>query len=82
MNADLSPIFTAATPLIYNAEGLLVERTFEDAVMRNYDVRTLKDDSGVVQLYYSFPTRELLIISESSYSFAELLARLRAARKL
>jgi hypothetical protein len=82
MNADLAPIYTSLPPLMYNADGLLVERSFEDLVMRNYDTRALKDDAGIVQLYYSFPTRDLLIIAESPYSFAEILARLRAERRL
>ena len=62
--------------------GTLTERKFEDTVMRNYDVRALKDDQGQVQLYYSFPTRNVLIIAESPYSFTEILSRLRADRRL
>ncbi len=50
--------------------------------MRNYDVRALKDDAGQIQLYYSFPTRDILIIAESPYSFGEILSRLRADRRL
>ena len=50
--------------------------------MRNYDVRALKDDDGTIQLYYSFPTRNVLIIAESPFSFTEILSRLRADRRL
>lgn len=82
MNADLSPVFTRVPPFARTPDGILVERAFEDGVMRNFDVRALKDDAGVVQLYYALPTRELLIIAESPYSFAEILARLRAERRL
>ena len=82
INGDLSPIFTGVPRLLQNPDGLVVERAFEDAIMRNYDVRTLKDDAGNIQLYYSFPTREFLIIAESPYSFTEILSRLRAERKL
>jgi len=82
LNADLSPFFTGLSPLIKNSEGLVVERTFSDSVMQNFDTRVLKDDAGVTQLYYSFPTRSLLIIAESQYSFPEVLSRLRAERKL
>lgn len=81
MNAELSPVFTAVPPLIQE-EGLLKKRPFKDIVMRNYDVRALTDDRGDVQLYYSFPTRDILIIAESSYSFTEVLSRLRADRRL
>jgi len=50
--------------------------------MRNYDARALKDDAGQIQLYYSFPTRNILIIAESPYTFAEVLSRLQAERRL
>lgn len=82
MNADLEPLFTLMPPQARADDGTLIERKFEDTVMRNYDVRALKDDGGQVQLYYSFPTRNVLIIAESPYSFTEILSRLRADRRL
>lgn len=82
MNADLEPLFTVLPPQAAGPSGSVVERKFEDTVMRNYDVRALKDDSGMIQLYYSFPTRNVLIIAESPYSFNEILSRLRADRRL
>ena len=82
MNADLAPAFTTVSDTRLGADGLLEKRAFEDLIMRNYDVRALKDDTGIVQLYYSFPTRGFLIIAESPHSFAEILSRLRAERKL
>jgi hypothetical protein len=82
MNADLTPIFTSVPLLKRQADGLLSERQFEDTVMQNFDVRELKDDNGDTQLYYSFPTRTILIIAESKYSFPEILSRLRADRRL
>jgi hypothetical protein len=82
INQDLSPIFTFVSPQSQGPDGLVNLRTFEDVVMNNYDVRVLKDDSGVVQLYYSFPSRNILIIAESPYSFTEILSRLRADRRL
>lgn len=82
LNADLSPIFTPVPSQKMGPGGLPTTREFEDTVMRNYDVRALTDDSGQIQLYYSFPTRDVLIIAESAYSFSEVLSRLRADRKL
>lgn len=82
MNADLAPAFTSMPVQTIGASGLPEKRLFEDVVMRNYDVRALKDDAGEIQLYYSFPTRSILVISESPYSFTEVLSRLRAERKL
>lgn len=82
INADLSPMFTSVSMQAKDTQGLPRTRVFEDTVMRNYDVRALKDDSGTIQLYYSFPTRNILIIAESPYSFSEILSRLRADRRL
>lgn len=82
MNSDLAPLFTEVSKQTLGPDGLPVERVFTDTVMRNYDVRTLADESGAVQLYYSFPTRNILIIAESPFSFAEILSRLRADRRL
>lgn len=82
MNADLAPVFTPVTVQAVGPGGLPVKRRFEDVVMRNYDVRALKDDRGEVQLYYSFPSRSFLVIAESPYSFTEISTRLRAERKL
>ncbi|MBI4094148.1 hypothetical protein HY417_04240 [Candidatus Kaiserbacteria bacterium] len=82
LSADLSPVFTPVLDQVIGSGGLPEKRRFEDVVMRNYDVRVLKDDAGTIELYYSFPTRALLIIAESPYSFTEILSRLRAERKL
>lgn len=82
MSAELQPIFTPLPPYELSPEGLPVERAFRDTLMRNYDVRAMKDDAGAIQLFYSFPTRNILIIAESPYSFTEALSRLRAERKL
>lgn len=82
MNADLSPAFTPVPATKLDSNGIPSQRIFIDDVMRNYDVRELKDDAGQVQLYYSFPSPKLLIISESPYSFPELLSRLQSVRRL
>lgn len=82
MNSGLAPVFTSVPDQITGVSGLPEKRRFDDIVMRNYDVRALKDDAGTIELYYSFPTRALLVIAESAYSFTEILNRLRAERKL
>ena len=83
MDSDLSPLFAGVPPLVPAQNGALpAERTFQDLVMRNYDVRALENDNGSVVLYYSFPTPELLVISGSPYTFPEVLSRLQAERKL
>lgn len=82
MDTDLSPIFNSVPMTMTSAGGLPVARTFQDTVMRNYDVRELTDDSGNIVLYYSFPTPNILVIAESPYSFTEILSRLQAEREL
>ncbi|MDO8552460.1 MAG: hypothetical protein Q7S01_02925 [bacterium] len=82
MNADLSPIFTTVPAQTIDERGVLVDRQFQDELLNNFDVRVLRDDSGAIQMLYSFPTRTMLIISESPYSFTESLSRLRASRQL
>ncbi|MEK7134077.1 MAG: hypothetical protein AAB804_03325 [Patescibacteria group bacterium] len=82
LNADLAPAFTAVPRLKTDQSGIPVQRTFQDLVMRNYDVRALKDDAGEIQLYYSFPTQNMLVIAESPYSFTEVLSRLQANRQM
>ncbi len=82
MNADLTPMFSGVPSLRRGSDGSLGNRQFEDVVIRNYDVRALKDDAGVIQLYYTFPTRDLLIIAESPFSFGEIISRLRAERRI
>jgi hypothetical protein len=82
INGDLAPIFTPVPPQTTDEKGLFVDRQFQDTLINNYDVRVLRDDSGTIQLMYSFPTRNMLIIAESPYSFTEALSRLRASRQL
>jgi hypothetical protein len=82
INAELSPLFVRVPDLTIGDDGLVQTRTFSDLVMRNYDVRALTDDSGAIALYYSFPTRNMLIVAESPYTFTELLSRLQAQRQL
>jgi hypothetical protein len=81
MNADLSPLFTAVPQFVLK-DGIPTQRTFTDSVFRNYDVRTLSDDAGQIELYYSFPSRDVLIIAESPYTFTEILTRLQARSAL
>lgn len=82
MNADLSPLFTPLAPYYTDQDGIPHERAFTDLVMQNYDARILMDDAAQIQLYYSFPSPRVLIIAENQYTLAEVVARLRAQRRL
>jgi hypothetical protein len=81
LNSDLAPLFTLVSQYT-SQNGIPTVRAFTDSVFRNYDVRQLTDDSGQIVLYYSFPTRNILIIAESPYTFTEVLTRLQAQRAL
>lgn len=49
---------------------------FEDIVVRNKNVRALKDMSGNIILMYSFPDKETLIITSSDAAIKEIFSRL------
>lgn len=82
MNADLVPLFTSVSPYSIDQTGIPQARRFKDTIIRNYDTRTLSDDTDTIQLYYSFPSQNILVIAESPYTFSEVLNRLRAQRRL
>ncbi len=82
LNPDLVPLFSFVPTLKVDGNGVPSKRIYEDVVMRNYDVRALKDNIGEIQMYYSFPTQNILVIAESPYSFPEILSRLQASRQL
>lgn len=81
VNSDLAPIY-ALVPPYTNDGGIPTNRTFSDDVMNNYDTRVLKNDAGAIEFYYSFPSRNVLIIAESPYSFTEIISRLQAQHLL
>lgn len=82
MNNNLAPFFEPTPASITANDGSVVQNTFKDIVIKNYDVRMLSDAAGNPKLLYSFPNRDLLIITSSPYTLIEALARLQAARKL
>lgn len=82
MNDNLSPFFEPTPASITANDGSIVRNTFKDIVIKNYDVRMLSDAAGNPKLLYSFPNRDLLIITSNPYTLIEALARLQAARKL
>lgn len=81
VNEDLGPFFTTA-PLFTSGNGTPARRAYTDEVIQNYDIRALKNDSGIIVFYYVFPSRNILILAESPYSFTEIITRLKAQRAL
>ena len=78
---DLQPFFTGTSALT-SKDGTPMRRTFTDEIIKNYDIRALHDDSGKIVMYYAFPSRSILIIAESPFSFIEIVTRLKAQRAL
>ncbi|MDB5187898.1 MAG: protein of unknown function with transrane region [Candidatus Kaiserbacteria bacterium] len=82
IDQDFSPIFMGVSATKLSADGIPVDRTFQDVVMHNYDVRVIEDDTGNPVLYYSFPSPTMLVIAENPYTFPEIINRLQAQREL
>jgi len=82
INEDLSPLFTKVPYQTIDPDGNISLNGFEDVIIRNYDVRALRDPFGNIKMLYAFPTKDILIIAESPHTFTEALARLRAERRL
>ncbi len=75
MREDLAIIVTLAPALpAFNAPK------FEDVVVKNRDVRVLKDASGKPELMYSFPDRSTLIITTNENTLKEIFDRLSTTR--
>jgi len=55
--------------------------SFVDAVVRNYDVRMLRDSSGRSLMLYGYKDKETLIIARDEAAFLELVSRLNASGK-
>ncbi|MFA6446066.1 MAG: hypothetical protein WCW14_02335 [Candidatus Paceibacterota bacterium] len=53
---------------------------FEDVVIRNKDVRVLKDKNGKIFMMYSIPDNETIIITTDEYTLKEILSRLSRVR--
>ena len=54
--------------------------TFSDAVLKNKDVRVLKDDDGKIILLYSFVDQNTIVITTNESTFSEVLSRYTSSR--
>lgn len=79
---DLAPMFTPVPLQTTLPDGTSLDRSFEDVTIQNYDIRVIRDAAQNVKLLYTFPTRSVLIIAENPISLNEILARLRAERRI
>lgn len=80
IGSSLSPLFQDAPSTITSTDGSFIENKFQDVLVKNFDVRMLADESGTPRILYSFPSRNLLVITSNQYTLLETLARIQAAR--
>ncbi len=78
MAADLK--FLAPTRPPVDEEGAVFGRNFSDEILKNKDIRVLKDAAGQSILLYSFTDEKTLIITSTEETFAEILRRLGTPR--
>ena len=71
MRADLSQIFNIGNMTLV-AEP---DRPFEDRIIRNKDVRVMKDSAGNIVLLYGFLDQKNLVITTNEQTFQEILNR-------
>ena len=88
MNADLAPLFgplvlqrsvdtgTSTGPTTDDFFG----NSFTDEIVRNKEVRVLKDENDKIILLYSFPDPSTLIITTNEHTFAEIVTRMNSRR--
>jgi len=57
-----------------------IKKTFEDMVIRNKDIRVLKDINGNSKLMYFFPDRKTIVITTNQYTLVEIFDRLNRVR--
>lgn len=74
---------TSTTPIVPTTPetpDVFVPHAFEDAVVKNKDVRILRDAAGKVALMYGFYDKETIIITNDENTFKEVVARLASRR--
>lgn len=76
--ADLWKLFRNITPPSASSTVTFVE--FRDGVIKNKDVRIVRDDAGNAVLIYCFYDKNTLIIAPDEIVFGDLLDGLRAAQ--
>ncbi len=61
-------------------EGVFTTSRFDDAVIKNHDVRIMRDGEGRTLLFYSFVDEKTLVVAGNEITFDELIKRLNRPR--
>ncbi|MBL7045478.1 MAG: hypothetical protein ISR99_00365 [Parcubacteria group bacterium] len=56
------------------------KRIFTDVIIKNQDVRVLKDDDGKIAILYTFPNEETIVVTTNENTLSEILTRLGSNR--
>ncbi len=83
LKEDLGPIFIPperATIASTSDQVLNKNGTFEDAVVKNRDVRALRGEGGKIVFLYSFPDKNTIIITTNTDTLEKVAARLLAGK--
>jgi hypothetical protein len=82
MRQDIGIFFSTASTAT-NASttvDLLKFNTFEDTVIKNKDIRILKNEKGGTELMYGFVDPTTIVITTSSYTLQEIMERLKVSK--
>ena len=74
---DLTPLFA-----LEQVDKDTLNRSFEDVIIENQDLRALKDKEGNIVLLYAFANQETLIITTHEVTLDEILERLKRPKKI
>jgi hypothetical protein len=74
--------FTKAIPSTATTTSAVLgaAATWHDDVIRNKDVRILKDPQGKILMMYSLPDKDTIVLTTNEYTLRELFERLNAAK--
>ena len=75
-NASSTSQGATSTP---SKELITAESAFKDEIVRNLDVRAIRENN-VLTFLYSFPDKETLVITNNDKTFRDVVARLQAAK--
>ncbi len=63
-----------STTTASTSERVFAKRTFEDLVVKNIDVRVLKNEVGKILMLYAFPTEDTLVIVSDPEALSEIIS--------
>ncbi|MDD3662923.1 MAG: hypothetical protein PHT84_03590 [Candidatus Pacebacteria bacterium] len=72
----LGDLFSFFQINIKEKDNYLFEKTFKDIMIKNKDVRVLYDDNNQGVLYYFFPSKEHLVITDNQEAIEEIITRI------